>query len=70
MRTLVLACVLALAGGNADERDDPRKWEPVAIGGRQKMPRFEDIASWLHSRPLQPADLKGKVVVVHFLTFG
>jgi hypothetical protein len=53
-----------------DDRDDPSRWTPVRIQGDQSAPEFEDITEWVNSKPLSMKDLKGKVVVVHFMTFG
>ena len=35
-----------------------------------RAPDFEEIDQWINSKPLKRADLRGKVVVVHFMTFG
>ncbi len=35
-----------------------------------KAPEFQPVEAWLHSSPLTWNDLKGKVTVVHFYTFG
>ena len=35
-----------------------------------KAPEIAPSDEWLHSPPLQMADLKGQVVALHFLTFG
>ena len=50
--------------------DDPAAWKPVKIQGEQKMPEFEDVAEWINSSPLTASDLRGKVVVIHFITYG
>jgi hypothetical protein len=60
--------VLAWAG--TDRKDDPSKWTPIKLPGKQKAPEFAGITEWLNSPPLTMAKLKGKVVVVHFMTFG
>jgi hypothetical protein len=63
------ALALVLVGnGSADIKDKDRR--PVPIPGKQKMPEFADISEWINSPALTAADLTGKVVVVHFLTFG
>lgn len=68
---LWFALILFLAGPvRAETKDDPSSWEPIPIAGRQKMPPFEGITDWINGKAVQPKDLKGKVVVVHFLTFG
>jgi hypothetical protein len=33
-------------------------------------PELQGIETWINSDPLQLKDLKGKVVVLHFWTFG
>jgi thiol-disulfide isomerase/thioredoxin len=33
-------------------------------------PEFTKVSEWLNTKPLQRADLKGKVVVIHFWTNG
>jgi hypothetical protein len=69
---LVLTVLAALAAfGHGDEKeDDPSKWTPVKIDGNQPAPEFEDITTWVNSKPLTMKSLKGKVVVVHFMAFG
>ncbi|MCW6050120.1 thioredoxin family protein [Lyngbya sp. CCAP 1446/10] len=36
----------------------------------KSLPEFQGISQWLNSAPLKIADLKGKVVLVQFWTFG
>jgi hypothetical protein len=33
-------------------------------------PEFKDVDEWMNTKPLQLKDLRGKVVVLHFWTFG
>jgi hypothetical protein len=33
-------------------------------------PEFNDIDDWVNTKPLQLKDQRGKVVVLHFWTFG
>ena len=42
--------------------------QPVAM--RMPAPEFKGIDEWINSKPLSLSDLKGKVVVLHFWTFG
>ncbi|HRC44857.1 MAG TPA: redoxin domain-containing protein [Nitrospira sp.] len=44
-------------------------WAEVVAGVGMKAPDISN-AIWLNSEPLRPADLKGKVVMVEFWTFG
>ena len=48
----------------------PMDRQPVQIQGKQQAPEFEDIAEWLNSNPLTLKELRGKVVVIHFMAFG
>jgi hypothetical protein len=64
--------VLALpaVGLGGDDPKDPKNWTPIKIPGKQQAPEFEDIAEWVNSPALTTKELKGKVVVVHFMAFG
>ena len=42
--------------------------QPVIL--KTEAPEFKDVAEWINSKPLLMKDLRGKVVVVHFWTFG
>ena len=42
--------------------------EPVKLS--ERAPGFAGIEAWVNSKPLDWKSLKGKVVVVHFWTFG
>ncbi len=42
--------------------------EPVAM--KIPAPELKGIDEWINSKPLQLKALKGKVVVLHFWTFG
>jgi hypothetical protein len=42
--------------------------QPVTLN--VPAPDFEDIGEWINSKPLRWPDLRGRVVVVHFWTFG
>jgi hypothetical protein len=73
MRLLLAGCTLALASftaARAGENVAESERLPFKIPGEQKLPEFADIAAWVNSKPIKRADLHGKVVVVHFLTFG
>ena len=66
---ILVLSITALASGGDDPKD-PKNWTPVKIPGKQKAPEFEDIAEWVNSPALTMKELKGKVVVVHFMAFG
>jgi len=42
--------------------------QPVAM--KIPAPELKDIDEWINSKPMSLKDLKGKVVVLHFWTFG
>lgn len=62
--------VSTIGFGGDEDRKDPKHWTPVKIQGRQKAPEFEDVQEWVNSSALTMKELKGKVVVVHFMAFG
>jgi thiol-disulfide isomerase/thioredoxin len=59
--TRILASVIALSALIG--------WSPVSAETGIKAPTITN-ETWLNSRPLHDADLKGKVVLVEFWTFG
>ena len=59
--------VLALIAGAALATSAPAQ-EPVAM--KVAAPELDGIEAWINSKPLALKDLKGKVVVLHFWTFG
>lgn len=67
---IVLVFGLAGADAGGDDPKDPKNWTPVKILGKQKAPEFEDISEWVNSPALTMKELKGKVVVIHFMAFG
>ena len=67
---VAILTIPAFSAGGDDPKDDPAKWEPVKIAGRQRAPEFEDIKDWINSKPLTMKELRGKVVVVNFMAFG
>lgn len=42
----------------------------IAVAGRNTMPEFQGISHWFNSDPLTVSQLKGKVVLLQFWTFG
>jgi hypothetical protein len=47
---------------------DVRAQEPATM--KIEAPEITGIQEWLNSKPLKLQDLRDKVVVVHFWTFG
>lgn len=37
---------------------------------RIKAPELREVTEWINTKPLTLAELQGKVVVLHFWTFG
>ena len=67
--SMILAFAM-FASADGDDPKDPKNWTPVKSPGKQAMPEFADITEWVNSDPLTVKNLKGKVVVVHFMAFG
>ncbi len=42
----------------------------AAAPSAKPLPEFQGISQWLNSAPLTTQNLKGKVVLIHFWTFG
>jgi hypothetical protein len=74
MTRLVVGLLLLLVGpatlSAGQDGSDPSSWTPNKISGEQRAPEFADVKAWINSKPLTMRELKGKVVVVHFMTFG
>ncbi len=60
--TLTLtAAALAVNAGQADQQ---------FAQDRRKAPELAEVTEWLNSKPLTLEKLKGRVVVLHFFTYG
>jgi hypothetical protein len=59
--TLILALLLAAV-------PSARAQQPAEM--KILAPELQGIDAWINSKPTSLADLKGKVVVLHFWTFG
>jgi hypothetical protein len=70
MICLLLVLFIAAVFAADEDGKDPSTWTPSRIPGRQRAPELADITDWINSPPLKMSDLKGKVVVVHFMAFG
>ena len=62
----------AVIPGLCTEADAPARPLATAMttGQTQAAPDFVGISNWFNSQPLKLADLRGKVVVVDFWTYG
>jgi cytochrome oxidase Cu insertion factor (SCO1/SenC/PrrC family) len=58
-------CVAILALSSADQA---RAQQPATM--KIEAPEITGIQEWINSKPLKLKDLRGKVVVLHFWTFG
>ena len=63
-RASLLALLLGVAGAT------PHTAAPEPVSMKVRAPEMKGIEEWINSKPLSWKDLKGKVVVVHFWTFG
>ena len=59
---------LLLGSGLAVSASCTRAQEPVAM--KIPAPELTGIEEWINAKPMAWKDLKGKVVVLHFWTFG
>jgi thiol-disulfide isomerase/thioredoxin len=67
----VIVLALSATGLNASalaEQRDPKRIEVAEVTGQ--APNFKGINTWLNSPPLNISDLRGKVVMVNFWTYG
>ncbi len=66
--TFSLAAVAALTFFLAAPAPVKADQQPVSM--RVKAPELVEVTDWVNSKPFKLADQKGKVVVLHFWTFG
>ena len=57
-----ITLILCLAAGAV--------WAQQPAAFRARPPELQGISEWINSKPLTLAGLKGRVVVLHFWTFG
>jgi hypothetical protein len=60
---LVIGICLAVFRNSASRADQP-------VTMNVNAPQLEGISEWINTKPLRLEDLQGKVVVLHFWTFG
>src|SRR3979490_1857673 len=69
--TALVALGLAGATLPALSGEAPRAQVPLAVAAAQDTaPNFTGISNWFNSKPLNISDLRGKVVLVDFWTYG
>ncbi|RXH42362.1 thioredoxin family protein [Bradyrhizobium zhanjiangense] len=71
----VAAALIGMAGSGAvipGICDEAARAAPIvtAAASQQTAPDFTGISNWFNSKPLSMADLRGKVVLVDFWTYG
>jgi thiol-disulfide isomerase/thioredoxin len=69
--SIVALCLIAVTvpGISGEVQRDPSTASTVA-SAQNTAPNFTGISNWFNSAPLSIADLRGKVVLVDFWTFG
>jgi thiol-disulfide isomerase/thioredoxin len=67
---LAIACLLGLALASHAEDKKTAEPQPTLADTQRAAPNFVGISSWLNSGPLSIANLRGKVVLVDFWTYG
>ena len=64
------ACLLGLALVSYADDKKTVQAQPTLAEAQRAAPNFVGISNWLNSGPLNLADLRGKVVLVDFWTYG
>ena len=67
---LATACLLGLALASYADEEKTAQTQPTLAEAQRAAPNFVGISNWLNSGPLSIADLRGKVVLVDFWTYG
>jgi thiol-disulfide isomerase/thioredoxin len=72
LRHLLAASFIALAGfaPTAAFSQDAKTTSVASTGAGPAAPDFSGITNWINSKPLHINDLRGKVVLVNFWTYG
>ena len=66
---LATAWLLGLAVSSYAD-DEKAQAQPTLADAQRAAPNFVGISNWLNSGPLNLADLRGKIVLVDFWTYG
>ena len=67
---LATACLLGLTLASYADDEKTAQAQPILADAQRAAPNFVGISNWLNSGPLTLADLRGKVVLVDFWTYG
>jgi thiol-disulfide isomerase/thioredoxin len=66
----ISAVTVVIAFGMQVQAGEGAKATVEVAAAKESAPEFSGISHWLNSRPLKLADLRGKVVLVDFWTYG
>lgn len=66
----ILLCTLMPACAQSTRVPSAAELSAEGLPDEGRMPAFRGATGWLNSRPLTPEELRGKVVVVQFLTYS
>ena len=67
---LATTCLLGLALASYADDEKTAEPQPILTEAQRAAPNFVGISNWLNSGPLSIGDLRGKVVLVDFWTYG